>query len=275
MFSLKGRRALITGASRGVGFAIAKTFSAAGAEIVATARNEQRLDMLRREIEAADGKITIVPGDLFTRAGAREVARRSGDVDVLINNAAFTGVKWQSFLVADDASWDLEFAVNLDAPVTLMQSLMPGMIQRRRGVVINISSTGAHRPNPMHAPYSASKAALEIVSRAAALEGGPHGVRVNVVALGLTNTEALHEMAGDDAAIAAMGQMLVPIGRANKVSEVASTCLFLASDAAATITGAVLMVDGGMTAGAFDRSRHVPSGAAPSFTAQSGGSKPG
>jgi len=263
MFSLKGRRALITGASRGVGFAIAKTFSAAGAEIVATARNEQRLDMLRREIEAADGKITIVPGDLFTRAGAREVARRSGDVDVLINNAAFTGVKWQSF------------AVNLDAPVTLMQSLMPGMIQRRRGVVINISSTGAHRPNPMHAPYSASKAALEIVSRAAALEGGPHGVRVNVVALGLTNTEALHEMAGDDAAIAAMGQMLVPIGRANKVSEVASTCLFLASDAAATITGAVLMVDGGMTAGAFDRSRHVPSGAAPSFTAQSGGSKPG
>jgi NAD(P)-dependent dehydrogenase (short-subunit alcohol dehydrogenase family) len=113
MLSLDGRRALITGASRGVGFEIAKTFSAAGAEIVATARNEQRLDKLRREIEAAGGKITIVPGDLSTRAGAREVARRSGDVDVLINNAAFTGVKWQSFLVTDDASWDFEFAVNL------------------------------------------------------------------------------------------------------------------------------------------------------------------
>jgi NAD(P)-dependent dehydrogenase (short-subunit alcohol dehydrogenase family) len=275
MFSLKGRRALITGASRGVGFEIAKTFSAAGAEIVATARNEQRLDKLRREIEAAGGKVSIVPGDLSTRAGAREVARRSGDVDVLVNNAAFTGVKWQPFLATEDASWDFEFAVNLDAPVTLMQALMPGMLQRRRGVVINISSTGAHRPNPMHAPYSASKAALEIVSRAAALEGGPHGVRVNVVALGLTDTEALHEAAGDDAAIAAMGQMIVPIGRANKVSEVANTCLFLASDAAATITGVILMVDGGMTAGAFERSQHVPSGAVPSFTAQSGGSKSG
>jgi NAD(P)-dependent dehydrogenase (short-subunit alcohol dehydrogenase family) len=275
MLSLDGRRALITGASRGVGFEIAKTFSAAGAEIVATARNEQRLEKLRREIEAAGGKVTIVPGDLSTRAGAREVARCSGDVDVLINNAAFTGVKWQSFLATEDASWDFEFAVNLDAPVTLMQSLMPGMVQRRRGVVINISSIGAHRPNPMHAPYSASKAALEIVSRAAALEGAPHGVRVNVVALGLTDTEALHEMAGDDAAVAAMGQMIVPIGRANKVSEVAKTCLFLASDAAATITGVILMVDGGITAGAFERSQHVPSAAAPSFTAQSGGSKPG
>jgi NAD(P)-dependent dehydrogenase (short-subunit alcohol dehydrogenase family) len=259
MYSLKGRRALVTGASRGVGFEIAKTFSAAGAEIVATARNEQRLDKLRCEIEAAGGKVTIVPGDLSTRAGAREVARRTGDVDVLVNNAAFTGVKWQSFLVADDASWDIEFAVNLNAPVTLMQSLMPGMVQRRRGVVINISSTGAHRPNPMHAAYSASKAALEIVSRAAALEGGPHGVRVNVVVLGLTDTEALHEAAGDAAAIAAMGQMIVPIGRANKVSEVAATCLFLASDAAATITGVILMVDGGMMAGAFDRGLRVPS----------------
>lgn len=275
MFSLQGRRALITGASRGVGFEIAKTFSAAGAEIVATARNEQRLDKLRREIETAGGRVSIVPGDLSTRAGAREVARRSGDVDVLVNNAAFTAVKWQPFLATEDASWDFEFAVNLDAPVVLMQSLMPGMMQRSRGVVINISSTGAHRPNPMHAPYSASKAALEIVSRAAALEGGPHGVRVNVVALGLTDTEALHEAAGDDAAIAALGQMIVPIGRPNKVSEVANTCLFLASDAAATITGAILMVDGGMTAGAFDRSRHPPSGSDAAFAAQKGGREPG
>jgi NAD(P)-dependent dehydrogenase (short-subunit alcohol dehydrogenase family) len=268
MLSLQGLRALITGASRGVGFEIAKTFSAAGAEIVATARNEQRLDRLRREIETAGGKVSIVPGDLSTRAGAREVARRSGDIDLLVNNAAFTGVKWQPFLATDDASWDLEFAVNLDAPVTLMQSLMPGMMQRRRGVVINISSTGAHRPNPMHAPYSASKAALEVVSRAAALEAGPHGVRVNIVALGLTDTEALHEAAGDDAAIAALGQMIVPIGRANRVSEVANTCLFLASDAAATITGAVLMVDGGMTAGAFERSPAGASKAGNAFAVQ-------
>lgn len=255
MLQLKGRRALITGASRGAGFGIAKAFAGAGAEVVATARTAQNLEKLRSEVEAAGGKVTVVPGDLGTRQGARQIARQSGDIDILINCAAFTDVKWQPFLVEDDAGWDAEFAVNLTAPVTLMQALMPGMVKRKFGVVINISSTGAHRPNPLHAAYSASKGALEIVSQAAALEVARHGVRVNVIGLGLTDTEALHASVGDDAAVAAMGKMLVPVGRANTVSEVAGTCLFLASDAAATIAGAILMVDGGITAGIFDGSQ--------------------
>jgi len=253
MFSLKGKRALITGASRGAGFGIAKAFAAAGAELVATGRNERGLQNLRREIEAAGGKVVIVPGDLATRTGARDVARRSGAVDVLINNAALATGKSQSLLVQDDELWDLEFALNVIAPVTLMQSLVPGMVERGRGVVINISSIAAHRPNPRNVPYGASKAALEVVSRGAAIELAPKGVRVNAVALGLTDTEALHEGLGKGITVEDVGRMFAPIGRVTKVSEVAALCVLLASDEVAAITGTVITMDGGITAGTYDR----------------------
>jgi gluconate 5-dehydrogenase len=253
MLSLKGRRALITGASRGAGFGIAKAFAAAGAEVVVTARNEQRLQTLRLEIETTGGKVTVVPGDLATRAGAREVARRCGEVDILINNAALATGKSHSLLAQDDELWDREFALNVIAPVTLIQSLVPGMVQRGHGVVINISSIAAQRPNPRNVPYGASKAALEVASRAVAIELAPKGVRVNALALGLTDTEALHEGLVGGITVEQVGRMFVPTGRVTKVSEVAALCLFLADDAAAAITGTVITIDGGITAGTFDR----------------------
>src|SRR5262245_29868847 len=150
MADLKGRRALVTGASRGAGYGIARAFAEANAEVVVTARNEPGLQRLRRDIESAGGKAVVVPGDLSTRAGVREVAAQCGAVDILVNNAALTSAKYQSLLVRDDAYWDLEFALNVIAPVTLMQELVPAMVERRRGVVINISSISAQRPNALH-----------------------------------------------------------------------------------------------------------------------------
>ena len=251
MGELSGKRALVTGASRGVGFGIAKAFAAAGAEVVATARNAAALENLQREIAAAGGRVAIVPGDLSTREGARDVARRSGEIDVLVNNAALVTGAQHSLLVEDDAAWDLEFAVNLTAPVTLIQALVPGMAQRGAGVVINISSIAVQRPNPMHAAYAASKAALETITRAAAIDLAPRGVRLNAVALGMTATEAWDDLLPKGFTLEEMGRRVAPIGRATTVAEVAALCLYLAGDAAAAITGTVLTIDGGATAGVY------------------------
>jgi len=252
VLNLKGKRALVTGASRGAGFGIAKAFAAAGAEIVATARNHDRLEKLRREIEADGGKATTIPGDLSTRAGARGVAKQCGDVDILVNNAGVAVGKWQRFLEQDDASWDYEFGLNVIGPVTLMQELVPGMIRRGQGRIINISSVAAARPTPDRAPYSASKAALEAASKSAAIDLGPQGIRVNVVALGITKTEALDETLGGGMTVEEVGRKFTPIGHVATVPEVAATCLFLASDVADSINGIVLTIDGGSTAGNFD-----------------------
>jgi NAD(P)-dependent dehydrogenase (short-subunit alcohol dehydrogenase family) len=260
MFDLKGKRALVTGASRGAGYGIAKTLATANASVVATARNATGLANLKREIDASGGLCEIQPGDLSTRASARELAGRCGEVDTLINNAALTSAKYQSMLVKDDAYWDLEFALNVIAPVTLMQECIPGMLRRGKGVVINISSISAQRPNALHAPYGASKAALEVASRAAALEFSPAGVRVVVVAFGMTNTEALAEAMADNMTVEEMGRRFAPIGRATKVEEVAALCLYLSSDESAAITGSVVTIDGGVTAGMYDFGRGFGTG---------------
>lgn len=254
MSSLMGKRALVTGASRGAGYGIARAFAGAGAEVIGTARSADKLERLRNEIEAAGGKCIVIPADLGTRAGAQEVARRCGEVDVLVNNAALTLGIYESLLDQDYEDWDKEFALNVTAPITLMKELVPGMVTRGWGRVINISSIAASRPNPQHVAYAASKAALEAASKATAIDFAPHGVRVNVVALGLTDTDALHEhqVLQGGLTIDDIGWMATPIGRVGKISEVAALCLFLAGDEADSITGIVITVDGGTTAGTFN-----------------------
>jgi len=247
--NLAGQRALITGASRGVGAAIARAFAAAGAEVVITARNLERLEEVRRTVAAAGGNAEVLPGDLSTRAAARELARRCGDVDILVNNAAVVSGKHQSLLVQDDEMWDLQFAVNLQAPVTLIQAFTPAMVAKGRGVVINISSIAVQRPNPFNAAYAAAKAGLESVTRAAALLLAATGVRINAIALGVTATAAWEHMLPPKTTLEEIGRRIVPIGRAIQANEVAAACLFLASDAAAAMTGSVITIDGGAMAG--------------------------
>ena len=254
MPDLKGKRVLVTGASRGVGYGIAKTFAAAGAEVIGAARSADKLERLRSEIEAAGGKFSAVPGDLSTREGVRAIVRRCGEIDILINNAAYITGKWESLLDQDDAEWDMEFAVNVVAPITLIKELVPGMVKRGWGRVINISSTAASKPVPLLVAYSASKAALEAASQATAIDFAPHGVRVNVVELGITDTEAMQDnpfLAGG-LTIEDGGWMSTPIGRVTNVNEVAAVCLFLVSDEADAIAGSIIRVDGGQLAGQFN-----------------------
>jgi len=254
MSGLEGKRVLVTGASRGAGHGIAKAFAAAGADVIATARSADRLVRLQAEIIASGGRCSVIAGDLAARESVRAIAAQCGAVDVLVNNAALTLGANVSLLEQADADWDMEFAINVTAPITLMQALVPGMIARGWGRVINISSIAAARPNPQHVAYAASKAALEVASKAAALDFAPHGVRVNVVALGLTDTDALHEhpMVQAGLSVADIGWMATPIGRVGRIDEVAALCLFLAGDAADSITGIIITVDGGLTAGTFN-----------------------
>ena len=166
MSSLAGKRVLVTGASRGAGHGIARAFAAAGAEVIATARSADKLAQLQALITADGGRCAFIPGDLATRAGVRAIAAQCGEIDVLVNNAALTLGANVSLLEQTDADWDMEFAINVTAPITLMQALVPGMIARGAGRVINISSIAAARPNPHHVAYAASKAASDHLVRA-------------------------------------------------------------------------------------------------------------
>lgn len=248
-----GKRVLVTGASRGVGAATAKAFARLGATAILTARSADRLEAIAGEIRSEGGCAEVRPADLSTREACRSLALACGEVDVLINNASETSSTFQSVLKRDDAFWDLSQTLCFLAPLTLMQELVPGMIERGQGVVLNISSMAAQRPVPYRAPYSIYKGALETLSKVAGLELAAQrtGVRVNAVALGATDTEALAESCGPDLDVHAVIEKTSPLGRAIAVEEVADFCVYLASDSAAPILGTVLNIDGGMTAGSY------------------------
>ncbi|MFA5632852.1 MAG: SDR family oxidoreductase [Porticoccaceae bacterium] len=256
MTEFASRRVLVTGASRGVGAATAKAFARAGAHtVILAARNGAALDRVKTEIETMGGRAEAYPVDLSSREACRELAARCGDIDVLINNAAFTSGADQNVLVRNDEFWDMNFAVTFFAPLILMQELGRGMAKRGRGVVLNISSMAAQRPVPEYAPYGVSKAALDTLSKAAGMELAGLGVRVNSVALGHVDTEALRENCGEGLTPDDVARINSPLGRAIKATEIADFCVYLASDAAAPIVGTVLTIDGGLTAGSFSFSK--------------------
>lgn len=249
--SLEGMRALVTGAGRGVGAGIAKAFCEAGAEVVITARNEERLARVADDIRATGGTVRTHAADLADRQAVRALAAEAGEIDILVNNAAHLLGARGSLVAAGLSEWDLDMEVNVTAPLALMQALVPGMVARGRGNVINISSIGAKMPNPTHLGYAASKSALEIVTRGFAVDPEIKGVRFNVVALGMTDTEIWDDMPLEGITREEVGKLMAPIGRLTEVSEVAALCVFLATDLSAALTGAVITLDGGMTAGAF------------------------
>jgi NAD(P)-dependent dehydrogenase (short-subunit alcohol dehydrogenase family) len=155
--------------------------------------------------------------------------------------------------VPDDEFWDLTFNTDFWAPLALMQAVAPGMVERGRGVIINISSISAQRGTPDLAPYAAAKAALDTMSRVAAMEFAARrtGVRVNSVAFGFIDTEGLAQNCGSRDAAASVARDLSPLGRMVTVEEVADLCLYLCTDSAAPILGTVINIDGGLTAGMY------------------------
>ncbi len=237
---LEGQTALVTGATAGLGRAIALRLAALGAEVVVHGRNAERGAAVVAEIEQAGGKARFAAADLSTATGAQELVREVGDVDILINNAGHSTWGPTAGFPADD--FDSMFAGNVRAPFLLVGGFAPGMVARGRGSIVTIGSMAGSVGLTNGAAYGATKAAVVSLTQSWAAEYSASGVRVNVVAPGpiYTRPEAreLFDALGDTTAMK----------RAAQPDEIAEAVVFLASPRAGYITGAVLAVDGGRTA---------------------------
>ena len=245
-FSLEGRTALITGASSGIGWAIAEVFADAGADVVAHGRSEERLAKLGEAIAATGRGFTAVTGDLADPAQVAEVAARAlaarPRIDILVNSAgiARTGPAVE-FALAD---WAETLAVNLTAPFLLSQALLPGMMARRRGKIINISSQTGVIALADHAAYAASKGGLNALTKSLMTEAAPHNVQVNAICPTVVLTEMGEKLWSApekrDPFIAR-----TPLGRFGEPVEIADAALYLASSASDLVNGEILMIEGG------------------------------
>ncbi len=240
--TLAGSTALVTGATSGIGREIALELAARGAEVVVHGRNAERGVKTVREIENAGGTARFVAADLADADDVRRLAAEAGGVDILINNAGI--YTFGGTADVDDATFDDHINVNLRAPFVLVQQLVPGMIQRGGGTVVNVSTLAASVPTSGAGIYGASKAGLEQLTRVWADEFGGSGVRVNAIAAGPTDTPGVAVTPGVLDTVAAT----TTLGRAAEPSEIAKAAVFLSSPDASYVNGAVLHATGGQRA---------------------------
>jgi NAD(P)-dependent dehydrogenase (short-subunit alcohol dehydrogenase family) len=242
---LAGRRALVTGASRGIGAAVAAGLAAAGADVVLSGRDRAALDAVAKSLPT---RTAVIPADLADAASVEALARSALDafdgLDILVNNAGITFPELARDLTV--SAWDATMAVNLRAPALLGARIGAAMAADGGGSIVNIASLAGLRALTEHYAYSASKAALIMATKVLALELGPFGVRANVVCPTVVLTEMGQQVWGEQAKAAPM-LARIPLHRFGVPSDVADAVVFLASDAAAMINGAELPLDGGFT----------------------------
>jgi 3-oxoacyl-[acyl-carrier protein] reductase len=243
--SLEDRVALVTGGARGIGKAIAMRLAQAGAKVAIVDLTDSGADTAR-EIEQATGKATTfvkadVSKEADTRAAVAAVEQALGPVDILVNNAGIT--RDGLLLVMGEGDWDAVLAVNLKGAFLMSKAVLRGMIKRRRGSIVSISSVVGRRGNAGQANYSAAKAGLIGLTKSLAREVASRNVRVNAVAPGYIETEMTAALP-EAARTALINQ--IPLGRIGTPETVAEAVAFLAGDSASFITGAVLAVDGGL-----------------------------
>jgi NAD(P)-dependent dehydrogenase (short-subunit alcohol dehydrogenase family) len=245
---LHGRRAVVTGAGKGIGRAIALELARAGADVFATSRTSGELDALGEEVRALGVRYASWTADLRQTGAPRELAERAeaaiGPLDVLINNAGLA-MNAPATEVTEE-QWDTTLSVNLKAAFFCAQAIGRVMLARGRGRIVNVTSSAALIAMEEHAAYCASKAGLGMITKVLALEWGPRGIAVNAVAPTVTLTPLGQRVWGDPAKGAPM-LAKIPLGRFALPNEVASVVLFLASDLAAMINGETVVIDGGLT----------------------------
>jgi len=242
MFRLDDKPALVTGASGGIGAAIARALHAQGAKVVLSGTRQVRLEELAEELGAG---AFVCPADLRDAAepnllieAAEQVA---GPLHILVNNAGMT--RDMLALRMSDLDWQAVLDIDLSAPFRLARAALRGMLRRRAGRIINISSIVGATGNPGQANYAAAKAGLVGMSKSLAQEVASRGITVNVVAPGFVDTAMTENLS--DAQKAKINEQ-IPLGRVGQPEDIAGAVVYLASDAAAWVTGATLHVNGGM-----------------------------
>jgi NAD(P)-dependent dehydrogenase (short-subunit alcohol dehydrogenase family) len=247
---LSGRTAVVTGGGRGIGRVIAQRFAAEGAAVVVADIAPERADEVAREIGAAGGRAVATHTDVTAAADVAAMRASAedafGGVDVLVNNAAVDG--GDDLLVIDEATWDRDIRVCLKSVFLCSKELLPGMIERRRGVIVNIASVNglAYFANE---GYSAAKAGMISLTKSIAARYGRHGVRCVAIAPGTIRTPIWQEKVDREPDVFERLTRWYPLRRVGEPEDVASAALFLASDEASWITGTVVGVDGGLLAG--------------------------
>src|ERR1700685_2354649 len=248
MFSLKDKVALVTGASQGIGRATSLALAEAGAKVAIAARNTEKLASLASEIAAAGGEALAVPMDVADAAqvktGFQQLLAKFGKLDILVNNAAITRDTLALRMKLED--WDAVLRTNLTAAPLCIQQALGAMLKQRSGRIINVTSVVAETGNAGQANYVASKAGLIGLTRAIAVEVASRNITVNAVAPGFIVSPMTDPLPQNvkDALLAR-----VPLGRMGTDAEVAAAIVFLASEEAGYITGAVLDVNGGLRMG--------------------------
>jgi gluconate 5-dehydrogenase len=248
MFDLSGKVALVTGAYRGLGFAIAQGLASAGAAVVLSGRREDLLDVAVESLRAKGLKATTAVFDVTERAAIDDavaaITRDVGPIDILFNNA---GIQRRGAMVDFPAEqWAEVIATNLTAPFVVSQAVLPGMISRGHGKIVHIASLLSELGRSTVVPYTAAKGGVRQLTRGMAIELAPHNIQVNAIAPGYFATE-MNRALLDNAEFDAWVRKRTPAGRWGQPDELAGLAVFLASSASNYITGQIMFIDGGMS----------------------------
>ncbi|HEY7679852.1 MAG TPA: SDR family NAD(P)-dependent oxidoreductase [Terriglobia bacterium] len=255
---LKDEVALITGASRGIGRAIALRFAREGARVAVAARGQTDLQAVEKEIRALGRDALALACDVSDAGAVGEAVRRIeahfGRIDILVNNAGYF-CSLHPIQEMPEEEWELTVRTNLTSVFYVTAAVLPGMIARRRGSIIMMSSLGAKAAYPFGTPYAAAKAGLLGLTRALAAEAGPHGIRVNALSPGVVEGTGMHEKVNSEVqrvsgispeSRAQWARDNALLRRLLTPEDVADAALFLASSDSASVTGQTLNVDAGL-----------------------------
>jgi gluconate 5-dehydrogenase len=247
-FDLTGQLALVTGAYRGLGFAIARGLARAGATVVLNGRKKDELAKAAQSLTdlglVADFAVFDVTHVDAVREGIHQIAAKHGPISILVNNA---GIQRRApFVEFSKADWDAVIATNLTAPFLMSQAVLPAMIEKKRGKIIHVASLMSELARPTVVPYTAAKGGVRQLTRGMAIELAPHNIQVNAIAPGYFATE-LNRALLDNVEFNAWVCKRTPAGRWGEPEEIAGLAVFLASKAADYMTGQTLFFDGGMS----------------------------